>query len=271
MHLSHLLAFILSLALAPCLTSAAIFPKDTLVKSIDAKSFRKVMRENQTSLVAFVAPWCGHCQNMAPEYSRAAKSLSPLIPLYAVDCDAQENKQLCSEQGVQGFPTVKLFPRGNQAPPTPYNGERKAGAFISFASRSVPHGIKRLKVLDDIKTWAAKTTDKPRVLLLNKKEKAPLIWQVLSNKFKHRMPFGNHHDLNGATSEALGFEKGADNQNKILVFPVGSDEPIKYDGSMKAEVLSKYFRAVIKGEIDLTPKKKPETAQEPEGDSRDEL
>lgn len=35
---------------------------------------------------------------MAPEYSRAAKSLSPLIPLYAVDCDAQENKQLCSEQ-----------------------------------------------------------------------------------------------------------------------------------------------------------------------------
>lgn len=68
------------------------------------------------------------------------------------------------------------------------------------------------------------------MLLLNKKEKPPLAWQVLSNKFKHRMPFGNHHDLNGATSEGLGFERGADNQNKILVYPVGSEEPILYDG-----------------------------------------
>jgi protein disulfide-isomerase A6 len=35
---------------------------------------------------------------MVPEYNKAAKGLHPLIPLYAVDCDAQENKALCAEQ-----------------------------------------------------------------------------------------------------------------------------------------------------------------------------
>ena len=61
-----------------------------------------------TSVVAFVAPWCGHCQKMAPEYSKAALGLYPLVPLYAVDCDAPKNKKLCADQGVKGFPTVKV-------------------------------------------------------------------------------------------------------------------------------------------------------------------
>lgn len=45
---------------------------------------------------------------MAPEYSKAALGLHPLVPLYAVDCDASKNKRLCADQGVQGFPTVKV-------------------------------------------------------------------------------------------------------------------------------------------------------------------
>ena len=48
---------------------------------------------------------------MVPEYSKAALGLYPLIPAYAVDCDAQKNKQLCAEQGVKGFPTVKVRSR----------------------------------------------------------------------------------------------------------------------------------------------------------------
>ena len=43
---------------------------------------------------------------MAPEYSKAALGLYPLVPLYAIDCD--KHKSLCAEQGVQGFPTVKV-------------------------------------------------------------------------------------------------------------------------------------------------------------------
>lgn len=44
---------------------------------------------------------------MAPEYSKAALGLYPMIPFYAVDCDKASNKKFCAEQGVQGFPTLK--------------------------------------------------------------------------------------------------------------------------------------------------------------------
>ncbi|KAG8802642.1 hypothetical protein FRC16_009086 [Serendipita sp. 398] len=98
-----------SLLLAyPLLVSAGLFSKDSGVIMLDEKSFKTVMKEEKTSLVAFVAPWCGHCKNMSPEYSKAAKSLGPLVPFYAVDCDDSKNRQLCGEQGIKGFPTVKV-------------------------------------------------------------------------------------------------------------------------------------------------------------------
>jgi protein disulfide-isomerase A6 len=73
-------ALIAAMAIAPTLVSAAVFPKGGLVKEIDAKGFTKVMKGNvsthrfstlgdnctdtgahhqRTSVVAFVAPWCG--------------------------------------------------------------------------------------------------------------------------------------------------------------------------------------------------------------------
>ena len=39
-----------------------------------------------------------HCRNLAPEYEKTAKSFNGLVPLYAIDCDADANKQLCGQQ-----------------------------------------------------------------------------------------------------------------------------------------------------------------------------
>jgi len=48
-----------------------------------------------------------HCRNLAPEYEKAAKSFNGLVPLYAVDCDAEANKPLCGQQvRVVAFTTV---------------------------------------------------------------------------------------------------------------------------------------------------------------------
>ena len=100
---------------------------------------------------------------MAPEFSKAALGVYPFITFYNVDCDDSKNKQLCSEQGVQGFPTVKvsnpptrlfghvantharkqLFPRGKLEKPIPFeHEERSASAFYYWASRNIPHGVK---------------------------------------------------------------------------------------------------------------------------------
>jgi hypothetical protein len=125
--------------------------------------------------------------------------------------------------------------------------------------------------------------DRPHALLLHKKDKMPLLWQVLANMFKHRIGFGFNHDSDGMSSSALGLETGSKLENKILIYPAGSDEPVMYEGDtipslayhrtdlniiitgmMKAEALSKFFRSVMKGANDLNSKRKEE--EEPRGD-----
>ncbi|KAJ7460709.1 thioredoxin-like protein [Mycena latifolia] len=246
---------LLSLVFVPAFASAAVFPPDSLVKMLDAKSFKKAMKANQTSLVAFVAPWCGHCQRMAPEYSKAALGLHPLIPLYAVDCDEDKNKRLCSEQGVQGFPTVKLFPRGNDQSPITYEGsERTASALYYFATRRIPGAMTKLYKTEDIKPWVEETIDKKRTLLLTKDKKVPLLWKVLANKYQGQLEFGTHRDRKGKSSVAMGFEAGdlVKKESKVLVYSPGSTTPFRYGGINKLDSLSKFFDSVIDGTADLT-------------------
>ncbi|KAJ7230519.1 hypothetical protein GGX14DRAFT_583640 [Mycena pura] len=252
---------LLSLALVPTFVWAGVFPKDSLVKMLDAKTFKKAMKANETSMVAFVAPWCGHCQRMAPEYSKAALGLHPLLPFYAVDCDADSNKRLCSEQGVQGFPTIKVFPLGSQLPPMLFEGERTASSFYYYATRRIPPAFTKLYKTEDIMPWTDETTevlimrqtiDQKRTLLLTKDKKVPLLWKVLANRYQGKLEFGTHRDRKGKSSVALGLEAGEKKESKVLVYSPGSTTPFRYEGLNKLDSLSKFFDSVVDGTADLT-------------------
>jgi protein disulfide-isomerase A6 len=189
---------------------------------------------------------------MVPEYSKAAAGLAPLVPLYAVDCDAAPNKPLCAEQGVQGFPTVKLFRRGAKLPALTYeSGERTSKAFFGWAARNVPNLVAAHKRADDVEAWVDKVrarlplvsgtpfcnirpwqhAKKPRALLLNKDKKTPLLWQVLSNQ--HRaLEFAALPDTHGKAADAMGFPTSGDKvSSKVLVYPKDGARPVLYEGA----------------------------------------
>jgi hypothetical protein len=75
------------------------------------------------------------------------------------------------------------------------------------------------------------TVEKPRALLLTKDKKIPLLWKVLGNKYKGQIELGTHRDHEGKTSEAMGYEAGGKKQGKVLIYPVGSTNPVRYEGS----------------------------------------
>lgn len=63
--------------------------------------------EEQTAgkkaLVAFKAPWCGHCKKLKPEWDKLADAVEVVIA--EVDCTKEQS--LCQKHGVQGYPTIK--------------------------------------------------------------------------------------------------------------------------------------------------------------------
>ena len=73
------------------------------------------------------APWCGHCNALAPEYEEAATTLKAKdIALAKIDCTVEAD--LCKEHGVEGYPTLKVFRGPSNV--VSYGGQRKAGAYV---------------------------------------------------------------------------------------------------------------------------------------------
>lgn len=98
---------------------------------LTTSTFDQAVSDNENILVKFYAPWCGHCQTLAPEYEEAALALKKEnIPLAKLDCT--DNMEICTENGIQGYPTVKLYRSGV---PVDYDDLRSSSAIISWMKK----------------------------------------------------------------------------------------------------------------------------------------
>jgi protein disulfide-isomerase A1 len=121
------------------------------VEQLTKATFDDFIKGNGLVLAEFFAPWCGHCKALAPEYEEAATSLKEKnIRLAKIDCT--EEKDLCGDYGVEGYPTLKVF-RGLEDI-KPYSGQRKAAAITSYMiKQSLPAvSILTKDTLEDFKT-----------------------------------------------------------------------------------------------------------------------
>jgi len=85
-------------------------------------------------LVEFYAPWCGHCKRLAPiwEELATAQKTNKAFGVAKVDCTIE--RDLGSEFGVRGFPTVKLFHNGQFV--ADHKGPRTVEGFNAFVSEN---------------------------------------------------------------------------------------------------------------------------------------
>jgi protein disulfide-isomerase A6 len=139
---------------------------------------------------------------LAPAYKSAAKKLRDIAVVAAVNCDASENRELCGQHGVQGFPTIKLiYPLQDKKKPgqlkktsigkinrksfiiayssgmnIDYQGERSADALVEAVTNRLP-------------TWAITglTAGDSTIARAN-------IDEFLTNQDKHK-PLGLPEDL----------------------------------------------------------------------------
>lgn len=50
-------------------------PSSNVVDLNPSNFQQKVLESDSVWIVEFFAPWCGHCQQLVPEYTKAAKAL----------------------------------------------------------------------------------------------------------------------------------------------------------------------------------------------------
>jgi protein disulfide-isomerase-like protein len=93
---------------------------DVDVVVLSSSNFSEFVASNRFVMVEFYAPWCGHCQALAPEYAIAATKLKP-EGVFLAKVDATKETDLAQKHEVQGFPTMIFFTDGN---PKPYSHHR---------------------------------------------------------------------------------------------------------------------------------------------------
>ncbi|KAK8864226.1 protein disulfide-isomerase domain [Kwoniella newhampshirensis] len=109
-------------------------PPPPAAVQLDATNFDDIaLDENKNVLVAFTAPWCGHCKNMKPAYEKVAKAFASEADCVVaqMDADDAQNKPVASKYDVRSFPTIKFFPKGNKEP-IMYSSGRTEEQFIEY-------------------------------------------------------------------------------------------------------------------------------------------
>jgi len=95
---------------------------------------KTVFSSTKPTMVLFYAPWCGHCNNMKPDYDELKNKYkkNPNKNVVMINCD--EHKEFASKAGVQGFPTIRLYKNPKDDKYVDYNGPRTFKDMDSFLS-----------------------------------------------------------------------------------------------------------------------------------------
>jgi protein disulfide-isomerase len=102
-------------------------------QDLTAESFQRlVTMTHDPWFIKFYAPWCPHCQHLAPNWQGMARKMEGQVNIGEVNCDIE--KRLCRDIKVKGYPTILFFRGGERIE---YDGLRGLGDLILFAQRTM--------------------------------------------------------------------------------------------------------------------------------------
>ncbi|SMR62812.1 unnamed protein product [Zymoseptoria tritici ST99CH_3D1] len=103
------------------------------VEMLNDSTFDKQIGGDMDAIVAFTAPWCGHCKSLAPIWETVAADFAsePSVLIAKVDADAPNGKKTAERYEVRSYPTILYFPKGSKDA-VPYTGGRTEADLVTF-------------------------------------------------------------------------------------------------------------------------------------------
>ncbi|KAG9385584.1 Thioredoxin domain-containing protein [Pyrenophora tritici-repentis] len=103
-----------------------------LVEVLTVEKFDKLVTTTLDPwFVKFYAPWCHHCQALAPTWANLARQMKGKLNIGEVNCDVE--KKLCKDAKVRGYPTMLFFQGGERIE---YGGLRGLGDLLDYAEKA---------------------------------------------------------------------------------------------------------------------------------------
>ncbi|KAJ3955909.1 hypothetical protein N0V92_007559 [Colletotrichum tropicale] len=107
--------------------------KEGISVPLTAEKFQTLVTMTQDPwFVKFYAPWCHHCQAMAPNWQQLAKEMKGKLNIGEVNCDVES--RLCKDVRLRGYPTILFFKGGERVE---YDGLRGLGDFVHYAEKAI--------------------------------------------------------------------------------------------------------------------------------------
>ncbi|XP_066593940.1 dnaJ homolog subfamily C member 10-like [Prorops nasuta] len=134
------------------------------VIELTSTNFHQLSKKKSELLyvVDYYAPWCGPCQQLMPEWSSVAKTLQHLSFVKVAKVNCEQEKQLCRDQEIHSYPTIRLYPISSEGLNTVvlYRGSRDSMSILKWVAEFFPNRVHELnsntfqaEVLNSQKVW----------------------------------------------------------------------------------------------------------------------
>ncbi|ODQ80843.1 hypothetical protein BABINDRAFT_161046 [Babjeviella inositovora NRRL Y-12698] len=245
-------------SLAISAVQAGSYAHDANVIELTPANFDKVVHgTNYSTIIEFYAPWCGHCKQLFPKYKKVGKVVSDLaVQVAAVDCDEQQNKQLCSQQRIEGFPTLMVFRPSKYSHDSPppkkslhagevYRGAREVKPIVDFLTSRIKNYVKKIGRPEHIGKFVAqeKTKHKNKVILFTSKSNPSPLIKTVAIDFLETLEFAflkvkadETARINAVLNSDLDFAKSV-----LVVYDVVNGTYTPLTGELTKESIEKFL------------------------------
>lgn len=116
--------------------------------------------DDKPHFIKFYAPWCGHCQRLAPTWEQLADKFTEKEKVVIAKVDCTEEPEVCTEHDIQGYPTLKFFKAGQLKDGEKYRGSRELDALNSWVLEKIGEKKPDKKTTEGLHDLTDQTFDK---------------------------------------------------------------------------------------------------------------